>query len=203
MSERPFMQLYVSDFVGDTLLLSTEHIGAYLLLLIALWNADGQLPNDEVKLARVARMTVKRWRKIAVELLPFFEVSDGILTHHRLTKELRKSEAQSNSRAAAGAKGGMANALKYNNTKAAIASAGLKHAGASPEPYRKEGATRSDPTVKSVVRLDRSLEKEAAIWSECERIMGKKAATFDLIWSFPADVVEQARAELEQARTAA
>jgi hypothetical protein len=27
MSERPFMQLHVSDFVGDTLQLSTEQIG--------------------------------------------------------------------------------------------------------------------------------------------------------------------------------
>jgi uncharacterized protein YdaU (DUF1376 family) len=42
VSERPFMQLYVSDFVGDTLMLSAEHVGAYLLLLIALWNADAE-----------------------------------------------------------------------------------------------------------------------------------------------------------------
>lgn len=147
MSERPFMQLYVSDFVGDTLSLSTEHIGAYLLLLIALWNAGGSLPADEVKLARVARLTVKRWKKVGSELLPFFEVSDGILTHHRLTKELQKSAAQSLSRAAAGAKGGSANALKYNRPEEAIASAGLKHAGASPKPYRKEDAqSASDPT---------------------------------------------------------
>lgn len=72
MSERPFMQLYVSDFVGDTLTLSTEHIGAYLLLLIALWNANGMLPSDERKLARVARLNLKRWRAVAIDLLPFF-----------------------------------------------------------------------------------------------------------------------------------
>lgn len=155
MSERPFMQLYVSDFVGDTLLLSTEHIGAYLLLLIALWNAEGSLPSDDVKLARVTRCTVKKWRRIAVDLLPFFEVSDGVLTHHRLTKELRKSEAQSNSRALAGAKGGAASALKYNKPRPAIATAGLKHAGASPEPYRKEAQSALSPTDGSeLVEID-------------------------------------------------
>lgn len=156
MSERPFMQLYVSDFVGDTLLLSTEHIGAYLLLLIALWNADGSLPSDDVKLARVTRCTVKKWRRIAVDLLPFFEVKDGVLTHHRLTKELRKSEAQSTSRALAGSKGGTATALKYNKPEAAIAPAGLQHARASPEPYRKEARTREDPTEEFVVVDEKS-----------------------------------------------
>ncbi len=209
MSERPFMQLYVSDFVGDTLLLSTEHIGAYLLLLIALWNADGELPSDETKLARVARLSVKRWRKIAVDLLPFFDIHEGVLTHHRLTKELHKSIAQSISRAAAGSKGGSASALKYNASRPAsaeaIASAGLNHAGASPKPYRKKDASSiskddAAPTAP-YVKLDKSLEGD--VWAECERIMGKKAPTSDWSWSFPAEVVETARANLATAERAA
>ena len=73
MSERPFMQLYVSDFVGDTLQLSTEQIGAYMLLLMAMWNAGGSLPEDDARLARVARLPLKRWRAISAELLAFFE----------------------------------------------------------------------------------------------------------------------------------
>lgn len=180
MSDRPFMQLYVSDFVGDTLLLSTEHIGAYLLLLIALWNADGSLPSDEVKLARVTRLTVKKWRRVAVDLLPFFEVQNGTLTHHRLTKELRKSEAQSNSRAMAGAKGGAANALKYKRPVVAGAQAGLKHAGASPEPYRKEGAQALlDPTDGLVVLAEETPDFKAIVaYRKGKRpIIGKSGAT--------------------------
>ena len=131
MTSRPFMQLYVSDFAGDTLLLSTEQIGAYLLLLIALWNAGGELPHDEVKLARITRMSVARWRKVSVDLLPFFAVEGGRVSHPRLTKELQKSNEKSASRATAGAKGGAANALKYKAPTAAndqaIAQAELKH----------------------------------------------------------------------------
>jgi hypothetical protein len=65
MSERPFMQLYVSDFIGDTLQLSTEQIGAYMLMLMAMWNAGGTLPDDDVKLSRVVRMPVKNGRRSA------------------------------------------------------------------------------------------------------------------------------------------
>lgn len=197
MSERPFMQLYVSDFVGDTLLLSTEHIGAYLLLLIALWNADGVLPADDVKLARVARLTVKKWKSVSAEILPFFCVENGELTHNRLTKELHKSERQSELRAAAGSRGGAATALKYNNTRPANAAAkraaGPQHL---PEPYKKEGnlvLVGGDEADGS--SLDRIHDMD--LFEACEAIHGKVP-----IWrqrfTFPTDVVAQAKASLTQ-----
>ncbi len=122
MSERPFMQLYVSDFIGDTLHLTTEQVGAYLLLLMAMWNAGGSLPNDERKLARVTRMSVKKWRAVAPDLMAFFIVDGDAVRHNRLTKELQKSEGKSQSRAASGAKGGKAKALKDKGSALANAS---------------------------------------------------------------------------------
>lgn len=127
MSERPFMQLYVSDFLGDTLDLSTEGIGAYMLLLMAMWNAGGSLPDDDGKLARITRMSVKRWRAVAADLLNFFERDKGRITHQRLTKELQKSESKSQSRASAGAEGGRAKALKDKNVTLANATSLLWH----------------------------------------------------------------------------
>ncbi len=127
MSERPFMQLYVSDFIGDTLSLSTEQIGAYMLLLMAMWNADGRLPADDVKLARVSRMSVKKWKAVAGDLMAFFEVDGDFIRHNRLTKELQKSESKSQSRAAAGAEGGRAKALKDNEARMANAMRSPQH----------------------------------------------------------------------------
>lgn len=189
MSERPFMQLYVSDFVGDTLMLSAEHVGAYMLLLIALWNAKGTMPNDERKLARVARLSLKKWRSVAPDLMPFFEVDDTSITHGRLKKELQKSERQSQSRSAAGAKGYAAKALKNNNPSQANAQARLKH---SPEPYRK----KRDKNLEEGVLLDRFRHDHEAIWLACEQVMGKQVPPYMQRFTFPADVVAKARADL-------
>lgn len=196
MSERPFMQLYVSDFVGDTLMLSAEHVGAYMLLLIALWNAKGSLPNDEKKLARVARVSLKRWRAIAPDLMPFFEFGEGTITHGRLQKELQKSERQSLSRSAAGVMGAAARALKNNKPGRANASALLQHAGASPEPYRKNA--RSDFVPTEGVVLDRWRSDQEALFRACEHVTGKLVPTYLQTKTFPTDVVERAKAYLAE-----
>lgn len=194
MSERPFMQLYVSDFVGDTLLLSTEHIGAYLLLLIALWNADGVLPADDVKLARVARMTVKKWKSVSSEILHFFIVENGELTHNRLTKELHKSERQSELRAAAGSRGGAATALKNKGSRPAIARAkGAARPQHLPEPYKKEGNLdlKGGDETDGLVQLDRWADE--ALFHACEALMEITVPEYQQKKSFPAHIVIEAR----------
>jgi len=202
MSERPFMQLYVSDFVGDTLSLSTEQIGAYLLLLIALWNGDGTLPADDAKLARITRLSLKKWRSAAAELMPFFDVDQGRITHSRLTKELQKVERQRELRASAGAIGGAATALKNNKPRPAFAAAKLvaepQHL---PEPYKKEGnlnlaGEQKEPTVT----LDRI--KDQDLFEACEAIAGKVKQYLQR-FPFEANVVAEAKARMNHRGAAA
>lgn len=189
MSERPFMQLYVSDFVGDTLLLSAEHIGVYLLLLIALWNAGGELPEDEVKLARVARMPVESWRTIWAELTPFFDVSEGKISHGRLSRELLKSASKSLSRSEAGRRGGKAKALKDRNAGLANATSLPQHL---PKPYRKSGATLSDPT-ESVENVSKHIEPD--VFAECVKRTAP-VPSFTEHKSFPIALVTEVRAAI-------
>lgn len=108
----PFMQLYVADYLGDTQHLTTEQHGAYLLILMAMWRAGGSLPSDPVRLARIARTTPARWRKIGGEVLAFFETHDGLLTQRRLRREIEKASDISRKRAQAGARGAAAKQLK-------------------------------------------------------------------------------------------
>lgn len=135
MSEAPFMQFYVAEYLGDTMHLTTEQHGAYLLLLMAMWRAGGALPNDPRKLARIARIHPPRWKKLSVEVLEFFDVDGDQITHGRVVMELEKVRHKSQSRAQNGRLGGIAKSLKNNETAVANAKQTPKH---SSESYRKK-----------------------------------------------------------------
>ncbi|WP_332687787.1 YdaU family protein [Devosia sp.] len=188
MSVRPFMQLYVSDFVGDTLALSAEQIGAYMLLLMSMWNADGELPDEADTLSRIARIRIEDWPAAWSKLSPFFDAGNGKITHGRLSEELAKFARKSAARSDAGKRGAEAKALKYNKPSQAIASGLLKHS--SETRIKKAGATLSDPTdgPAKMVRLDRTLHPE--LFAACETVRGKTAPSSP--WSFPADVYARA-----------
>lgn len=188
------MQLYTSDFLGDTQDLSAEYIGSYLLLLMTMWNADGSLAFDEVKLARVARLTVEEWRLAWGDLERFFVVESGRLTHSRLTSELHKFARKSAARKEAGRKGGAAKSLKTKNTGLAIAKAiGV---ASSRNQNKESGATRPDPT-DDMVRLDRNAN--ADLFAACEALTAP-VPDFMTGKSFPASVIRQAQATIDQAR---
>ncbi len=169
----PFMQLYVADYLGDTRHLTTEQHGAYLLLLMTMWRADGRLPNDDRKLARIASCTPSRWAKIRDEVMEFFVIEGDEITNHRLTSELKKASEKSIKRAEAGTKGGRAKSLKANRPSKANASRLPEHSS-EPEP---------DTTVTNVpvVDLDRPNKRGSAdfdaFWRAYPRKVAKDAAT--------------------------
>ena len=138
MSNPPFMQLYVGDYLADTLDLTCEEHGAYLLLLMTMWRNGGKLPNDTRKLARVTRLSAKKWGAVWAEIGRFFDDDGEHITNARLTKEYQKAASKSESRADAGSKGGAAKALKYKERHVANATVLPCHSS-EPEPdIRKE-----------------------------------------------------------------
>lgn len=121
MTDIPFMQLYIADYLGDTMHLTTEQHGAYLLLLMAMWRNGGSLPNDEKKLARIVRLSTRRWRNIRDDVMGLLVVDENTITQKRLQKEHNKATSKSIVRSSAGALGGKAKALK--NKKGGLAKA--------------------------------------------------------------------------------
>jgi uncharacterized protein YdaU (DUF1376 family) len=112
---RPWMPLYVGDYLGDTGHLTTTQHGTYLLLMMHYWR-KGELPDDDRQLSKIAKLPLKTWCEYRATLQDFFY--DG-WKHKRIDAELAKMMRVSEKRAIAGQKGGIGSALarmKLENT---------------------------------------------------------------------------------------
>ena len=104
---RPWMPLYVGDYLGDTGHLTTTQHGAYLLLMMHYWR-KGELPDDDRQLSKIAKLPLKTWCDYRATLQDFFY--EG-WKHKRIDAELAKMLLVSEKRAIAGQKGGLGSAL--------------------------------------------------------------------------------------------
>lgn len=104
---RPWMPLYVGDYLGDTGHLTTTQHGAYLLLMMHYWR-KGELPDDDRQLSKIAKLPLKTSCEYRATLQDFFH--EG-WKHKRIDAELEKMMGVSAKRAIAGQKGGIGSAL--------------------------------------------------------------------------------------------
>lgn len=97
------MPFYGGDFLGNTLHLSGQEVGAYVLILWHCWEHGGAAPDDDRQLARIARVHPPHWKKIRQILQPLFDISStpGQWISKRAVLELTKNEEISSKRKAA------------------------------------------------------------------------------------------------------
>ena len=91
---KPWMPLYIDDYLGATSHLRAAQSGAYLHLIMHYWR-KGSLPNDDLQLATIAKMTDAEWKKSKSIIAAFFQ--DG-WTHDRIDAELAKAGELSDKR---------------------------------------------------------------------------------------------------------
>jgi uncharacterized protein YdaU (DUF1376 family) len=86
-----WLPLYVGDYLGDTMRLSTLEHGAYLLLLMEYWR-QGPLPDDDKALANITKVPRGAWlREVGPSLRSFFDVhEDGLLHQKRMDAEIER-----------------------------------------------------------------------------------------------------------------
>lgn len=147
------MPLFVADYLADTGELDCAEHGAYLLLIMHYWQR-GSLPDDNKKLASIARASLEQWTSMRQTIAGFFE--DG-WRHPRIDAELEKSKKAYEKRAAAGRSGGNAKAERQQSSS--NARAGLYHPllqsqekpnGFSP----REGAPKKSPKQELMEAFD-------------------------------------------------
>lgn len=88
-----WMPLYIGDYLADTMHLTTEQHGAYLLLIMAYWRNGGALASNEKQLAAICRLGVDAWSMHKHVLASFFdtETDSGLWILPRAEREMENA----------------------------------------------------------------------------------------------------------------
>jgi len=112
MAALPYIQLYVADYLADTVHLSTEEHGAYMLLIFNYWQTGKPIPKD--RLESITKLPNGRWTDVERTLNEFFiEGENGEWIHPRIDEDLERVKAKSDQ----ASKAGKASAVKRKGSK--------------------------------------------------------------------------------------
>ena len=98
----PWMPLFNGDLLANTLHLSAQEFGAYMLLIIHAWEFSAKIKVADAQ--RIARVSNRHWAKVRGTLAPFFDPPDGLqggaleVVHSRVATELAIAAEMSNKR---------------------------------------------------------------------------------------------------------
>ncbi len=100
MAALPYMQLYIADYLADTMHLSAEEHGAYLLLMFNYWQTGKPIPKN--RLAKIARLTNERWADVEPSLQEPFCDNGEEWVHLRIEEDLASVREKLTKKSAAG-----------------------------------------------------------------------------------------------------
>lgn len=148
MSAFPSLPLFTDAFIADTGHLSATETGAYIMLLMVAWRSpDCRLPDDDLKLARWARVDARQWGRIKPSVMEFWTLADGFWTQKRLSSERDKVSKFAEVARRNGAHGGRPKSLKNNdgeNPKGSVDETQSKAPNPNPNPIPSETSSLRD-----------------------------------------------------------
>jgi uncharacterized protein YdaU (DUF1376 family) len=155
--KRPWMPLYVGDYLGDTGHLTTAQHGAYLLLMMHYWR-KGELPDDDRQLSKITKLPLKTWCCYRPVLQDFFHSG---WKHKRIDAELERMMRVSEKRAIAGQKGGLGSALSRMKLENVSRGRTLPRANASPMSSEARGSVdHSHPHSYQILSAQTAASKQ-------------------------------------------
>jgi uncharacterized protein YdaU (DUF1376 family) len=151
MGKIPMQQWYPDAHIADTAMLTLEEQGAYRLLLDHLWIKGGHLNDDDKEIARLLRISTKRWLKLKLKLTGYLYFCEGIITQKRLQRDYQSAVRKSAINAQNGGKGGRKTAENWKSSQANAVAKDGKPAGAK---RRTNGSGRHIADVLDQLKLE-------------------------------------------------
>lgn len=150
MSKMPMQPWYPDAHIADTANLTLEEQGAYRLLMDHMWIKGGAIRNNDKEVARLLRISIKRWKKIREQLAEYLILELGIISQKRIQKDYKKACEISKQNKENGKAGGRKTAEKWKNAQAtALADEGDSATGA----HRLHGQARPLSEVMNQLEL--------------------------------------------------
>lgn len=189
-----WMAWYVAEYLADTMHLTTEQHGAYVLLIMAAWKNGGELLDDDSELQAICRLTSKAWKQHRATLGRFFNIADGKWTHKRVVIEHKKAQELSAKRRNSGANGA---AKRWKTDSKPIANA---MANAIANGSQTDRHSHSHISITDVTEIKRDAPQavecpvgvDGGLWAEWKAHRKKKRAVVS------ANVVNSCIAEAEK-----
>lgn len=88
---RPFLPLYTAEFFDEIAGMDTRSVGAYTLLLTHYWRHGGPLPDADLVLRQITRLSPYLWTRARKIFAKIFTLSDGVWRHARLDQLLERT----------------------------------------------------------------------------------------------------------------
>jgi len=161
-SAKIWMPLYVGDYLADTRRLTTEHHGAYLLLIMEYWQKGTPLPDDDDQLGQITGLG-KRFKAARATLQQFFNVEDGQWRHGRVDREKQLALGNSERARENGKKGGR----PHLTQKEPRANPELTQKEPRPEP-KPNPQESSSPSPSPLGNTHTARAGELPAWAEVE-----------------------------------
>jgi uncharacterized protein YdaU (DUF1376 family) len=125
MSLLPAMPVWVADFFSKTDHLSNEEQWAYLKLMLKTWVRNCRpIPDNDVDIARLLNIGLKRWRRIRPRIESFFDLSAGTWVQPHLENVFREASERKAKIVSGAHLGGMAKSRKTKELGSAPGNAG-------------------------------------------------------------------------------
>lgn len=88
----PYMKWYWGEFLRAAHGLTAQEGGALTFLMGYAWENQGAVPDDDRRLARIARVDSRQWPKVKPLVMRVFEPgAPGLLVHFEIQKQLRET----------------------------------------------------------------------------------------------------------------
>ena len=161
MSTRPYMPLFVGDYLADTAHLTAEESGAYMFLIMNYWQRGTRLPDDSARLAMIARVPADRWAQIEPTLRQFFTIEEGVWKHKRIDKELARSLERSEKAKSAGRASAAAKSERTLNERSTDVGTDVQLSGNYPNPNPTQGDSKTITPESDAARENRVFENSS------------------------------------------